>query len=108
MPFCPKCRFEYNKDVKKCPDCSVKLVARLKEIPDIRFVALPNLPGKVYAEMIREVLRQKGIPCYLRSSGIIDAYGISGMPVGDSVRIFVPEDRLEECKDIQHNMLDHI
>jgi hypothetical protein len=75
----------------------------------VRFVPLPGLPGRVYAEMVKGILDERGIPCYIRSEGIIDAYGISGTgPVNRGVRLYVPEDRVDECKDIQHGMLDHI
>lgn len=31
MPFCPNCRYEYNPDVSKCPDCNVLLVSSLDD-----------------------------------------------------------------------------
>jgi hypothetical protein len=112
MPFCPKCHFEYTASSTRCTDCGVDLVDVLpleKPMSNARFVPMPGLPGKVYAEMVREVLMQKGIPCYLRSDGLIDSYGISGTgPVNRGVRIFVPEDALEEAVDIQRQMMDHI
>ena len=112
MPFCPKCRYEYTAGSTRCPDCGVDLVDSFpaEELAsDVRFVPMPGLPGKIYAEMVREVLIQKGIPCYLRSDGLLDSYGISGTgPMNRGVRIFVPEDALEEAVQIQHQMMDHI
>ena len=115
MGFCPNCRFEYESQVKRCPDCDRKLVDHLEPEdwkdpdPDLRFVPLPGLPGRVYAEMIKEVLEKRGIPCYIRSDGITDALKISGTgPMSKGVVIYVPENRLKECEDIQHQMLDHI
>lgn len=113
MPFCPKCRYEYKNTVTECPDCQEKLVDRLpfeeEEIADIKFVAMPALPGRVYADMVKGVLEQRGIPCYIRSEGLIDTIGVSGTgPINRGVKIYVPEDRLEECVEIQHGMLNHI
>ncbi len=115
MGFCPNCRYEYKAQVKKCPDCGSPLTDHLEPEggkepkPGLRFVPLPALPGRIYAEMIREVLEKRGIPCYLRSDGITDALKISGTgPISKGVMLFVPEDRLKECTDIQHQMLDHI
>lgn len=31
MPFCPECRYEYNTDVSRCPDCDEWLVGSLEE-----------------------------------------------------------------------------
>ncbi|HDQ44558.1 MAG TPA: DUF2007 domain-containing protein [bacterium] len=112
MPFCPECRYEYTAGSTRCPDCDTDLVEALphdKPVSGLRFVPLPGLPGRVYAEMVREVLDQEGIPCYLRSDGLIDSYGISGTgPANRGVRIFVPEDALEEAVRIQRQMMDHI
>lgn len=112
MPFCPQCKYEYEDNIQSCPDCKKQLVDRLKEetdIPNIHMVPLPGLPGKVYAEMVREVLRQEGIPCYLRSDGLMDSIGLSGTgPVNRGVRIFVPEDAVDACLDIQKQMMNGI
>lgn len=115
MPFCPECKYEYHPETSECPDCGRRLVDRLPEIeqeslnPKGRFKSLPSLPGRVYAELVKGALEAKGIPCYIRSDGIIDTLGISGTgPLNRGAKLFVPEDRYEECLQIQHGMLDHI
>ena len=111
--FCPQCRCEYNDGVDQCADCKVKLVKELPpkedDIPEFQnFVPLPNLPGRIYAEMVKGALEERGIPCYLRSGGVGDAYQFGGnLPLG-GIQLYVPEDKLEECLRIQHEMLDHI
>jgi hypothetical protein len=107
---------EYMDGVRVCSDCAEPLVGALPEetpgpvsAPDIRFVPLPTLPGRIYTEMIKGVLDGKGIPCYIRSDGLVDAYGISGTgPMGKGAVLYVPEDRVEECLALQHGMLDHV
>ena len=121
MPYCPKCRYEYNVGVQTCPDCDETLVFALSPddepaSPEVsvgkagskdRFVPLPNLPGKVYAEMVKGALEERGIPCYihhLSGGGVMRASG-TGLPA-TSVELFVPEDRYEECAEIQRQMVD--
>ena len=115
--FCPQCRYEYIDNVWICPDCGEKLVDRLPEddteIIDvekrIRFVPLPNLPGRVYADMVKGALETRGIPCYIQPNGVGGVLRTVGTGIpGHSVRLYVPEERLEECLEIQHQMLDHI
>jgi hypothetical protein len=74
-----------------------------------RFVPLPDLPGRVYAEMVREVLEQKGIPSYIRSDGVSDGYGVVGTgPIAKGFQLFVPESAVEFCLQIRNEMLNHI
>ena len=113
MAFCPDCRYEYRNEIRVCPDCGAELVDDLpaedkEEIPEVRFVPLPNLPGRVYADMVKGALEKKGIPCFIRAKGVGDAYQFPGTTPMEGVRLFVPEDKLEECIEIQHGMLDHI
>ena len=112
MPFCPNCRYEYQPGVAECPDCREPLVENLPPGPpaaDVRFVPMPDLPGRVYAEMVKGVLEQRGIPSYLRSDGASDGFSAVGTSILDKgFKLYVPEDRLEECLDIQHQMMDHI
>lgn len=112
MGFCPNCKFEYEAHIRTCPDCHETLVEKLPE-PDHEtkgsFVALPDVPGRVYADMVKGALEAQGIPCYIRAEGIIDAYGISGTgPASKGARVFVPADRLDECLEVQCALLDHI
>jgi hypothetical protein len=115
--FCPQCRYEYIDTVWICPDCGQKLVDHIPEEDTqmvdvekhIRFVPLPDLPGRVYADMVKGALETRGIPCYVQpdgAGGVLRASG-TGFPAS-SVQLYVPEDRLKECLEIQHQMLNHI
>lgn len=113
--FCPVCKYEYKSGVKVCPDCGEKLIVKLPQEKQnnkadlkISFVPLPNLPGRVYADMVKDTLDAKGIPCYIRSKGIGDALQFPGTTPLEGTSLFVPENRLKECIAIQQQMLDHI
>jgi len=111
--FCPKCQYEYTDQVYVCPDCEIKLVEELptenKEIVShIHFVPLPNLPGRVYAEIVKGALERQHVPCYILAVGVGNAYQFSGTMPLDGVQLYVPEDQLKKCIQIQHDMMDHI
>ncbi len=112
MPFCPKCKYEYIKNIDVCHDCNEKLVADLpKEINyseiKIKWKPLQNLPGRIYAEMAKEVFDKEGIPSFISSTFFSSAYGTRGI-IGDTATIFVPEDKIDECNEILKQMFDHI
>ena len=112
--FCPKCQYEYRVGFHVCPDCDEELVEELPGVneefhPDGSFVPLPNLPGRVFAEMVKGALEERGIPCYIHgyaAGGVLRTSG-TGAPSG-SVQLYVPKDKYQECIDIQHQMVDHI
>ena len=106
MPFCPKCRYEYNDDVFKCPDCDEWLVRALPEEdkkPDEGddysqykdWIRLVRLTSMQYAEMVVDVLRSKNIPAVIQSG--TGHFGITGQlgtdsfrPIGGGYSIMVP------------------
>jgi len=75
-----------------------------------KWVSLHELPGRAYAEMVMEVLKQRGIPCYLKSlfgSGALGTVTGAGL-IGSGDKIMVPEEYFEEAQSVLHQMLDHI
>lgn len=107
MPFCPKCRYEYEVGTGLCPDCNVKLVASLADPADFprgedgvvydNWVALARLSSSEYADMIEEVLRDNHIPvvtiCGTGHFGLTGQMGLSSFrPIGGGYTIAVPED----------------
>jgi hypothetical protein len=111
MPFCPKCGTEYVTEATTCSECSVLLVEKMENPtePIEKWVPLQNLPGLVYAEMVKEVLDQRNIPCYIQSDIWTGAYGVkSASVVGAKCVLFVPKEMKQIAENILHQMVDHI
>jgi len=72
MPFCPKCRDEFQDRVKVCPDCNVALVEKLPPTPPKRkeqdepLVHLATAPNEQVANMWSDILKEHGIRCLLK------------------------------------------
>jgi hypothetical protein len=70
MPFCPKCRYEYNPEVKECPDCGEKLVASLGPDPNqgelFDTVVLYKVPDEITGLALRSFLLDAGIEAVLQ------------------------------------------
>jgi predicted nucleic acid-binding Zn-ribbon protein len=101
--FCPNCGFEYQDDVKECPDCGEQLVESLPESSEEEaamyedWVELARLTSLQSAEMLLEDLRDKDIPAVLRSGtgyfGMTGQFGPSSFrPVGGAFTLLVPEE----------------
>ena len=109
MPYCPKCRYEYEAGVGICPDCDEKLVEALPPEPDEvdekifeDWTALARLRSTQMAEMILEALRAKDIPAVLQSGvgyfGYVGTQGLSSYaPVGGGYTLLVPEEYIEQA-----------
>ncbi|OQX86918.1 hypothetical protein B6D60_05155 [candidate division KSB1 bacterium 4484_87] len=112
MPFCPVCGYEYLPEVKHCPDCDVDLVDKLPEEPEFyeeNWVAMRDLPGNVYAEMVKEVLDKENIPCYIKADSVTATLATSSASMaGASATIYVPEKFLSKAEKILFDMMDHI
>ncbi|HOB99574.1 MAG TPA: hypothetical protein PKM43_12595 [Verrucomicrobiota bacterium] len=105
MPFCPKCRFEYEPNVSVCPDCEEKLVAALPPLDEgedlsdetMDWVHLGRLTSREYAQMLAGVLQSRGIPNVIRSGvgffGVTGQMGVSSYSAaGGGYSVFVPEE----------------
>lgn len=108
MPFCPKCKYEYREGFTRCADCGEGLVEKLSEQEDIsvKLVPLEVQQGRIYAEMVKEVLEKKGIFCIIQS-GPLFSLGSAGAE-GDFSYIHVPEDRFEEAEQILKELTGEI
>lgn len=113
MPYCPNCKAEYNPGVKKCSDCDVSLVEKLpvepEETPEpIKYVLLRTLPSRLYAEMLRESLRNSGIDSVIKGDDIGIMLGSYSTTSPVEISLWVPEQYREEASRIADGMLDHI
>jgi len=113
MLFCPVCGTEYIDGTTECSECQVQLIQRIEadpaEIDYKDWVALQDLPGLAYAEMVKEVLEARGIPCFIESDILTGAYGVKGTSaVGGKCSIHVPKKYQGIAINILHQLVDHI
>lgn len=123
MPYCPKCRFEYNLEITRCPDCDVELVEQLFEeeveysdersLEEAGWVPIGILTANSYAEMVAEGLRDNGIEAEVIAQA--GYFGISGMmgdgsyaPGGSGYVILVPTAQVEAANEIAELLLGDI
>lgn len=116
MPFCPKCRCEYQELIETCPDCAVDLVNEVlpeldEEYQDAEWVELHTFPGTLYARMAVEMLMREGLSAYSQSTfgGGIGFGPVTGSDyVGASATVFVLEPDYESALDIIQPMIDEL
>ncbi len=120
MPFCPKCRAEYETGTTRCSDCDELLVAELPpletEFSETNFEnwkCVANLTSTSYAEMIMEALREAGIPVVVLSqSGYFGTSGMMGTalfnPAGAGYSVMIPEDHIAEADIIATEMFGEV
>jgi len=77
MPFCPKCRDEFQDWVKVCPDCMVALVDKLPPLPPPRpkfnnepMVYVVTAPNEQIAFLWAGILEDNKIRCVLKSDNL--------------------------------------
>ncbi|MBC8400119.1 MAG: DUF2007 domain-containing protein [Candidatus Marinimicrobia bacterium] len=108
--YCPLCQAEYKPEIKHCADCNVTLVEALPEetkLEEVNWVEVGDLTGRVYAEMVMEILNKNDIPNYVKSDWLTAIRGISGTGSTTSViTLYVPEDNLEAAKAIVSDLID--
>jgi predicted amidophosphoribosyltransferase len=67
MPYCPKCKAEYQEGIKECADCHVPLVDKLEEVSSSEKVSetqdLPDIV-EVYRTLDEKDMEQKAFHLY--------------------------------------------
>ncbi len=114
MPYCPKCRYEYNPEISTCPDCDERLVVSLpeksvdnSEVDNLGYdnwVKIARLTSQAYANMINDGLKSKNIPIVILSSaghfGQIGQMGASSFfPTSGGFIVLVPEEFVEDANN---------
>ena len=82
MPYCPKCRDEFQDWVKICPDCKVALVAELppkrkptrKQSREKPMIPIATAPNEVIASLWSAVLEDNGIRCFIKGGDLVAAW----------------------------------
>ena len=112
MPFCPDCKYEYEPEVKICPDCGAVLVDKLPEHPadqePVKYVFLKDVPSRLYAEMLKGALEEKGIPCFVKGDDIGIMLGSYSTTSPVRISVWVDRNKLFEAKKIAQEILGDI
>ncbi len=113
MSFCPKCRYEYERGTKICPDCGEELVDALPEEEseygqETELALLHTTGNMIYVEFLREALKDNDIPCLLkREAPSLYGSGSVSTPFFDT-KIYVPKSKLEEATKIKEQTVDNL
>ncbi|MDM8001207.1 MAG: DUF2007 domain-containing protein [Dehalococcoidia bacterium] len=115
MPFCPKCRDEFQDWVKTCPDCQVGLVEELPPPPppqdnprrvfaraepsanDLVTIATFSHPTEAYVPKSR--LEAEGIPSFVADARTIDTYWLYSNAIGGA-KLQVRQEDAEKALEI--------
>ena len=104
MPYCPKCRGEFQDWVKVCPDCNVALLEKLpparpkRKEHDEPLVYIATAPNEAIANMWSGILEEHDIHCLLKSGNLRAAMYV--LPGNLSTKIYVLASQAEEAKKI--------
>lgn len=105
MPWCPKCRLEYQEGFTKCNDCGTDLVDHLELIQEPieeydKEAYLTSASNSIEADVLEALLESNGIPVlrkFREAGGYLEIY-MGGSNFG--VDLYVPSKLLETAKGI--------
>ena len=107
--ICPQCHAEYMSHIESCGDCNTPLVDACNidlPIPEMSWLPLPVIEGKIYAEMTTDLLDQNSIPYYVKMDWTSSAYLVEAASLPNQViRIFVPKEHLKKASSIADSIL---
>ena len=107
--ICPQCHAEYLSHINICSDCKNPLVETSNidlSITEIKWRPLPIIEGKIYADMVIDLLNQDSIPHYVKMDWTSSAYLVEAASLPNQViRIFVPKEHLKKASSIANVIL---
>ncbi len=76
-------------------------------LENINWVKVKEVPGKIFGEMMGEVLDSEEIPYFLKSDWSASAYNIAaaGLP-GSYVQVYVPENFCDKATNLLTELMD--
>ena len=78
-----------------------------ESLEKINWVKVKELPGKVFGEMMRQVLDSAEIPYFLKSDWSASAYNIAPAGLaGSYVQIYVPENFYDKADSLLNELMD--
>ncbi len=109
MPNCPKCESEYREGYERCSECNLELVPELQKIQGKEYNKENSVSKWVFLINVLKDYELVNIQSILEANGIISMSQTKGS--GEYIRIrmgltyhgfnlFVPEDSLEEAREI--------
>jgi len=103
MPFCPKCKYEYRPDVTVCPDCDLKLIAKLhapekQEHIDVELVTVADFTFDIQAEEAKALLESHGISAIVENA--ISSMVYPGM---GGIKVSVREEDEKKAREVLKN-----
>jgi len=76
-------------------------------LENINWVKVKELPGKVFGEMMGEVLNSAEIPYFLKSDWSGSAYNIAAAGLsGSYVQVYVPENFCDKANNLLTELMD--
>ena len=107
--ICPKCHAEYLDHLKRCGDCNTDLIeASNVDLPttEMNWLPLPVIGGKIYADMIIDILNQNSIPHYVNVDWTSSAYLVEAANLPNQIiRIFVPKEHLSKASSFANSIV---
>ena len=108
--YCPSCKSEFIDSITKSSDCNITLVENIafnEPLENINWVKVKEVPGKVFGEMMGEVLDSEGIPYFLKSDWSASAYNIASAGLsGSYVQLYVPENFCDKANNLLTELMD--
>jgi hypothetical protein len=108
--YCPTCRTEYREGFSTCADCGDELVATLEPETALEAALEPLLrthSGDAMSAVV-DALEAAEIPYVLQAGtalALLDGERLSGARPSDwEARVWVPADRLDDAKDLLHEL----